>query len=370
MVAVACLAWPVLADGETDDRALQTQLLQAFAAKDYDKAETLATQLVERHPKSSAARYNLACAQARQGKQVEAVASLTAATDLGYANPLHMLDDEDLASLRTHESFVDLLLAARVNQKTAEQKGSYEKGREIEGVKTVEGEPDKGLRWRLRMSPDATAESPQKLIVWLHPSGGSMNAHVERLAPRLNRAGYAMAVFTQKKFVGWTSEDIDRLMKHTLADIGKTPGVDAKKPILFGYSAGGQAALLIWADQAEELGGMILDAAYPLDMEAYSRGKMKTTDPPAGDAPKAVPIFSIVGEKDGGLRLWQQVWEPWRQAGVPLELNVVRGKGHSWLFGPAQLKLLDAWLEKVAAGKLPGKAEAGDEDAKEASEAR
>ena len=48
----------------------------------------------------------------------------------------------------------------------------YRPGKEIAGVKTGEDFPEGGLRYRLRMDPEATAEKPNKLIVWLHPSGG------------------------------------------------------------------------------------------------------------------------------------------------------------------------------------------------------
>jgi hypothetical protein len=38
---------------------------------------------------------------------------------------------------------------------------------------------------------------------------------------------------------------------------------------------------------------------------------------------------------------------------VPLRVDYVPGKGHTWLFGNFQLAALDAWLSDGAAGKLP-----------------
>jgi|EP00670_Eutreptiella_braarudii_P005537 tetratricopeptide (TPR) repeat protein len=56
--------------------------------------------------------YNIACCQALMGNPEEAMTSLTSAVDLGYANFPHMLQDEDLASLRGHEGFQKLAAAA------------------------------------------------------------------------------------------------------------------------------------------------------------------------------------------------------------------------------------------------------------------
>src|SRR5205814_972038 len=89
----------------------------------------------------------------------------------------------------------------------ANDEARVEKGKEIPGVKSVEGAPDGGLRYRLRLSPTASKEKPSRLMIWMHPSGGSMNAAVEALAPRFNKDGFALLVFTRKNFVGWSSDD-------------------------------------------------------------------------------------------------------------------------------------------------------------------
>ena len=65
--------------------------------------------------------YNIACCQALMGNPEEAMTSLTSAVDLGYANFPHMLQDEDLASLRGHEGFQKLAAAAGPGVCTAER---------------------------------------------------------------------------------------------------------------------------------------------------------------------------------------------------------------------------------------------------------
>lgn len=220
----------------------------------------------------------------------------------------------------------------------------------IDGVKTVEGSPEKGLRYRLRMSPDATPDNPSRLVIWLHPSGGSMNDEVERLAPRLIACGHALVVPTGKNFTAWRGDDVDRLMNHTLPDVAKTPGIDARRPVLLGFSAGGQLALSMYFKNPSAFGGLVLDAAYPL---SGRDGTLSLAAAPQGENAKEVPIFALVGAKDGGSLVWKRAEATWREAGVPLTVEYVEGKGHAWLFGEKQALRLGEWLEKVARGEKP-----------------
>src|SRR6185436_6168615 len=97
--------------------------------------------------------------------------------------------------------------------------------------------------YRLLMSEEATKEKPQRLIVWMHPAGSSANRTVAPLAPQWSKAGWALLLPTQKTWDGWTGGEAGQLLNVTLAEVGKTPGIDAKRPVLLGYSAGGQMAL-------------------------------------------------------------------------------------------------------------------------------
>ena len=190
-------------------------------------------------------RYNLACALARLGKQSDALDALAQAVEKGFADAAHIRSDPDLASLRQDPRFESLAMKAAKAEEEAWKALPYDKGRDIPGVKTVEGNPDGGLRYRIRMSPEATKNKPHRLIIWLHPSGGSMNSTVEALAPRLVKQGWALLVFTQKHFMGWREDDARRLLRHTLPDVAQIEGLDAERPVLLGYSAGGQMALIL-----------------------------------------------------------------------------------------------------------------------------
>ncbi len=132
-----------------------------FAAKEYEKAAEACVAFTKDYPWDAGGFYNLACAQARMGKADEAVASLKSALAVGYDDTAHLKTDADLASLHKHDSWKDLVEQSRKNEVT----GPWEKGAEFKGVKTVEDFPEGGLRYRLRMSPDATKDKPNKLVI-------------------------------------------------------------------------------------------------------------------------------------------------------------------------------------------------------------
>jgi len=329
---------------------LQKQIGELFRDKKYEEAADKCRELTRLLPEQPAAHYNLACALARLGKADDALACLGKAIEAGYADPTHMRGDDDLSSLREDKRFAELLTKARANRQKLIARLPYDKGADIQGVKTVEGNPEDGLRYRLRLSEKATPEKPHRLIVWLHPSGGSMNSTVEALAPRLTERGFALLVLTQKQFTGWSADDARSLTEKTLPDVARMKEIDVGKPLLLGYSAGGQMALELWYASPEKWGGLVLDAAYPVKQE---NGKYVPRALPKNDGIKKVPLLVLVGDKDGGSPLWKKLTPDWREAGVPLTIRHIEGKGHTWLFGKAEVALLETWLADVAAGKLP-----------------
>lgn len=357
---------PARADGPADAdraekaRALDEAVMKAFAEKRYEDAKAKCLEMIALLPDDDGPRYNLACALARLGKATEGLEALRAAIERGYADADHMGEDEDLASLRGEKAFGELVVAARANEAKAEDK-AYTPGVELEGLKSIEGRPEAGLRWRLRLGKDATAEKPHRLVVWLHPSGGSMNGKVEPLAKDLAARGFALLVVTAKAWAGWTERDAKRLLDGTLPDVAKVEGLDARRPVLLGFSAGGQMALVLWTREPARWGGLVLDAAYPIDLEAYQRsgpGPESLLKLPEGDAKKGTPFFVLVGEADPGQMAWRSVEASWRDAGVPLTVTYVPNGRHEWLFGAEQLTSLWTWVADVAAGKRPGAVEA------------
>ena len=319
-------------------------------------------------------RYNLACAQARLGKKADALASLAAAVQYGWDDVDHMQADADLESLRAEQQFKDL--AAKLNVGVAPT--FIRRGE----VTLVEGKSPGGLHYRVHAGrspipirrerspiplhrerppiplhrdwsldwsldwspgPKATKADPQRLVVWLHPSGGLMNGEAEKMAGLFRRRGLALMVFTQKSAMGWSASDARKALK-TVRDVGRIEGLCGDRPILMGYSAGGQVALSLWAAGPGRFGGLIIDAAYPVDMKAYAQRKARAFDPPADPAVRLVPFFVLVGTRDGGATIWRAAEKQWAQAGVPLTVLYVENAGHAWLFGRKQTEALDSWL--------------------------
>ena len=303
--ALAQNAPPQASAGQKRARYLELQqaILRDFAQKQYAQAQKKCLELIELAPKDPGGQYNLACAQARQGKTDQSLAALEKAVTLGFGDSQHLRADPDLEGLRKNPQFEAILRRAQTLE--AEQaKGTYDKPSEMKGVKTVERQPEGGLRYHLRMPLEASKAKPARLVVWLHPSGGSGNRLAESLTMRLTRSGYALLVPNQKPWGGWSGEELKRLMEKSLPDAGQVEGIDPQKPILLGFSAGGQAALILWSSDPARLGGLVVDAAYPIRLEPGPNGGVRqaTLSPPHSPAVKSVPVYALVGEADQGGR--------------------------------------------------------------------
>ena len=210
-------------------------------------------------------------------------------------------------------------------------------------MRTVEGSPEGGFTYRLAIPAGATLEKPARLVIWLHPSARWMTA-LDPLAPIFTRNGFALLVVTGKQTTGWTDREAARLLGRTLPDAAEVAGVDAARPILFGFSAGGQLALALWQAKPGRYGGLILDAAYPVERKD---DRHVAIDLPSDPAVREVPLFVLVGLKDPVAVFWRQVEGPWREAGVPLTVRYVPGKGHELLLGDEEIAALDAWLGRM-----------------------
>jgi len=339
---------------------LQVEVMRAFAQKNWDQAAQLSNRLIEADPESPDGYYNFACALARMGKNDDALDNLATAVGLGFLNSGHIEADEDLASLHKDKRFAAVVASARKREKTA----PFEKGPEINGVKTMDEFPDGGLRYRLRMSPDATIQKPNRLLIWLHPAGLSGDKVIEQLAPRFLKQNFALVVLTRKQYGGWTIEEGNLLMKGTLPALAQIPGIDANKPVLMGCNNGGQMALELYYQNPGSLGGLVLDSAYPLgkphEMQSATQPDSTTRHieipvHPLPDDPaiKDVPLFVLVGGDDAYAPIWKTIAPFWQKDGVPLTITIIPKTPAAWHLGHEQLKLLDTWLSQVAAGQKP-----------------
>ena len=320
---------------------LMQSLKPIFDEKRFGEGANVCRKMIELMPSQGEAHYNLACCLAHLNKKDDALAALGKAVENNFTDVALIEKDDDLIPLRGDPRYTEILAKAKTKDEA-----SAEKGEDIPGVKTVEASPADGLRYRLRMSPTATKQKPNRLIVWMHPSGGSMDSVVEELAPRFIKQGFALVVFTKKNYNSWSGEDASRLPK-TLDALAAIEGISDDRPVLMGFSAGGQMALMLWNASGAGLGGLVLDAAYPVQMG--DDGKYARMELPKDGAALKVPFFVLVGLADGGSQVWKQSEAPFKKAGTPLTINYIENGKHEWLFGNKELDALDKWLADLAA---------------------
>lgn len=91
---------------------LQARIQPLFKAGDYAGGEEVCVQVIALVPHDPNGYYNLACAQARQGKTDQALQNLSQAVELGFNNVKHIEQDADFESLRGDERFTKLLASA------------------------------------------------------------------------------------------------------------------------------------------------------------------------------------------------------------------------------------------------------------------
>ena len=215
------------------------------------------------------------------------------------------------------------------------------------GTRSLEGSPAGALAYRLWLPGEATVARPARLLVWLHPSTASMNRQVESLVPELAARGWALLVPTEKDFSGWTREEVRQLLDGTLPSVARTPELDAARPALLGFSAGGQMALLLWLQFPGAFSGVAVVGAEPVVFGAG--GLSREIEPPRGERAGATPILVLAGERERGARMWQDVADAWRAGGVRIEIRTVPGRGHEWLLSaPAERGTFLGWLETLA----------------------
>jgi pimeloyl-ACP methyl ester carboxylesterase len=323
---------------------LRGRLNQELLAGDLEGAMEVCREQARLEPREPVHPYNLGCLQARLGRGEEALASLDRALDLGLPHPGMLRWDEDLVSLHEDPRFADLLARAR----KAELEGDWERGERLSGVRTVEAFPEEGFRYRLRHGRKASRKRPDRLIVWLHPGGASANRFAERLAPRLARRGFALLVLTQKDFSGWTRTDLRRLLEGTLPEVDALPQIDAERPVLLGHSAGARAAFWLWYEDPERFRGIVATGMAPTSADPRHRGKRPLLEPdPGREELRRVPLLVLVGSADPYAAPWRQGVEAWQEAGVPLTLRWIEGKGHVWLWDEKETARLMDWLDEL-----------------------
>jgi len=79
---------------------------------EFQQAERVLRQSIQRVPHDANSHYNLACVLARQRRNDEALAALDKAIDLGFRDARHIQSDEDLKGLRENDRFKEIVTKA------------------------------------------------------------------------------------------------------------------------------------------------------------------------------------------------------------------------------------------------------------------
>ncbi|MFC1582686.1 alpha/beta hydrolase, partial [Planctomycetota bacterium] len=318
---------------------LQQEYKAAVAAEDWAKADAALEGFLKIEPRHTAMIYNRVCVLCRIPEKTKALNLLSKLSREGFDDVTQVEADKDLDAIRKDKRFKAILVRIKKNFK----KG-YEKGKPMPGIKTLEGAPAGGLPYRLRMDPAATKEKPHHLIIWLHPTGASMNGPIEEQAPFFIKRGFALCVFPKKDFRAWTSNDAIRLF-NTLNHLKSVAGIDkTRRPVFFGYSAGGQLTLRIWTMNPNAIGGMILLGTWPTLM-GPDRKPMAVL-PREDKTLKHPPIYILIGAKEQGSGYWQRVAPEYEKRGASLTIRIIEGKGHVWLMTTPELKRIGQWMDE------------------------
>ena len=210
-------------------------------------------------------------------------------------------------------------------------------------LRELEGAPPGGIAYRLYLSPEASAARPHRLVLWLHPSGGSRNAKVARLAPMLASHGFALLTPVDKDFSHWRTEEANRLLGVTVPSLSSVPELDLRRPVLLGFSAGGQLALMLWQAQPAAVGGAAVMGTAPVD---GFREPLTAPRAPA-EVQARTPLLVLTGEYDVGAAPWRAAERRLRAEGAVLTVRTVVGRGHQWLLEGAELEVLERWLAQL-----------------------
>ncbi len=105
--------------------AFNKRLREVIPKKDWAAMEKICTEAIKMFPDSPRFHYDLACAQALQGKSVQAIDSLNKAVELGFRNVIHLAKDQDLQSLHNMPEFkavIEKIAEIQKNLKPSEVK--------------------------------------------------------------------------------------------------------------------------------------------------------------------------------------------------------------------------------------------------------
>jgi arylformamidase len=239
--------------------------------------------------------------------------------------------------------------------------------------------------------PKAGTPSPAPLVVFVHGGGWTQgnkdNATGPWKAPHLTGLGYGFANINYRLVPRVTVEDQAADVALALAELIRQAdklGIDRRKIVLMGHSAGAHLVALVGTDErylrAAGLSFADLAGVVPIDGAAYDvprqmedagrfmadrykqafgtdRARQETLSPTLHAAAPNAPRFLLLHvQREDGVAQSKALADALRKAGTPVQINGFEGTG---LKGHAQINhqlgdpdypatpVLDAWLKAV-----------------------
>ena len=202
------------------------------------------------------------------------------------------------------------------------------------------------LGYTVHQPADLEAGKKYPAVIWLHPSGGSMNARiVSDWWGELNQLKIFLVLPDSSNAAGWTEEDEGSLMAMVGDLVGKY-AVDGRRLVLFGYSAGGQMGFHMVSKHPTRFASLVTMAAYPV-----TGIKEPALSLPPESIARRFSLLMLVGTADGGRQLCRQAEEQMRQKGFAVGLVEIPDLGHTYLINGKSAVL--EWLVRIAQGQRP-----------------
>jgi predicted esterase len=283
--------------------------------ENYKGALTAAEGIVERYPESATWQFNLGSMQARLGDHESALMALEQAADLGFTGIRSFEQSEDLDSLRDTERFGEIIEQVRRN---AQQR--------LDGFiqQAKNHTPETYV-------PDSVGESPA-LILALHGTGMRGEDMIESLQDTADELGMILiapdALRASGNGFSWTYRDESEWMvQDQINKAIEKHGVDPERVYLVGFSQGANIALIMGRTHQSLFAGVI-----PI----CGHYEPQVADADVGaDIP---PYYLMTGARDPWKQTYTIAKRDFNDAGIPVEVRLLGGKGHELPTGNQGLK--------------------------------
>ncbi len=306
LVAVLVVLPQAPAQQTPEGAKLMQEMVTAYQAKEYDKAIEIGDRLVALEKTNPTHPYNMACLWALKGDSDKAVTWLGRSVELGFSDLNLLRSDPDLASIRE---------TAGYKQAEAKMANKFEFNFEKAAAASKP----------IVVVPDGIDKEKAKVIVALHPYGGTAEWIVEKWQKVAAEAGAVLVapravrkVEGRDGFSWGVTDEADVLLKNALQALASEHKIKPDKMVLTGFSQGAFMTFNLGLKHADKFCGLIPVAG------RYSSREAELAEG------TSLRIYMMVGAKDRAVSTNRRAKDTFTEAGVPCELVVYEGLGHAF----------------------------------------